>query len=88
MSRTRDDDRFRRRLRRSPTSATFPRKKRGMPAWVIVLIVMAVLCVISVPIMIGLLLPAVQKVREAAGRAKEVEQSQAGWHRPTCTITT
>ena len=48
-----------------------PKKKKGMPAWVIALIVMSVLCVIGVPVMIALLLPAVQKVRQAANRANE-----------------
>lgn len=55
-----DDDEFDDRPRRRR-----PRKNSGMPGWVIGLIVLSVLCVIVVPISIALLLPAVQKVREA-----------------------
>jgi hypothetical protein len=46
------------------------RKKRGFPVWGIVAIVCGVLLLPCLAVGIGLVLPAVQKVREAAARAK------------------
>jgi prepilin-type processing-associated H-X9-DG protein len=65
------DDRPRRRYRDDDDR---PRPKGGMSGTAIVLIVVACVAVVGCPlaaVMIGLMLPAVQKVREAAGRAKD-----------------
>jgi phage FluMu protein Com len=65
-----DDDRPRRRHRADESDAP---KKTGMSVVVIVLIVLGFLgCCLFVPIMVALLVPAVQKVREAAARTQSV----------------
>jgi hypothetical protein len=73
-----EDDRPRRRRRRDDDYDDYddrPRKAKasggGMNVWVIVGVVVGILFCCAVPAAIGLLLPAVQKVREAAGRAKD-----------------
>jgi hypothetical protein len=74
-----EDDRPRRRRRRDDDYDDDyddrPRKAKasggGTNVWVIVGVVVGILFCCAVPAAIGLLLPAVQKVREAAARAKD-----------------
>jgi hypothetical protein len=80
MSRADDDDyddRPRRRRRDDDDYEDDDRPRRakagggGTTVWVIIGLVVGVMFCCAVPVGIGLLLPAVQKVREAAGRAKD-----------------
>ena len=74
-----DDDEGRDRPRRRKASG-------GFPTWAIVAIVLGVCCVVGVPgaaVMVGLLLPATQKVRDAAGRTKDANNLKVvgmGYH--------
>jgi hypothetical protein len=64
-----DDDRPRRRKKRRAMDRD---RREGFPVWAILLIVVGLVTVCGCPVGIGLLLPAVQKVREAAGRSAAV----------------
>jgi hypothetical protein len=71
-----EDDRPRARRRRDEYDDDRPPPKKGLSTGVILLIVGGVLAVLAIPcvaIVIGLTLPAVQKVREAASRLKASE---------------
>jgi prepilin-type processing-associated H-X9-DG protein len=70
LSRRADDERRERPRRRDEESELPPRPKSKSPALVIVLVVGLCLVVCGTPICIGLLLPAVQSVRQAANRMK------------------
>jgi hypothetical protein len=66
----RDDDVERPPRRRDDAYESPPRKKSKSPALIIILVVGLCLLVCGTPICIGLLLPAVQSVRQAANRMK------------------